>query len=661
VLTQRRARQLARLAARERDDGSRRWRARRAWARLAEAGDAGDQVAAEAVWQAWLTSTDDERWELLARWREPAALAEAACDAAVADGGAAAGADHRSVAAFCARHRLAPADPARRAVFYLLTGQADQLRAADTDGSALALGYAAADPAQRARIRVAMAAAGSPEPARMIVQSVRQQQTELTGDEASYLASQLAGRRDWAGLWRLVQGLPVLDAVTAMRHFRDGWQPASARECALFSQLVRADRSQLSRARRTLGAMRAPDGTPMSGTRIAAAHLSPVAFGNGALPADGRQLPVVTRKASNKREYEVAVFDLPGIGTSAAGDTAQPATGQRYSIMRPGDPQFAFVGGSLLAKAGPSARADVRGALSWYENGQLRWLPRLDTGGYAPYIYKIAPGFTAAGRFVVLGQRHLAFYERDGTLLGTRPLQDETWLSVTGSAQQIAAQPGGLLAVTGRSGLAVFTASDVQKASLAATAPLPDGAWTQVRFCGPGRMVTVTNPGSDQSCEVRLWQLDGERLECQATAWMQSARDPVVIPGMGLIAIWSIGGLRFLDPGSLEDTAPPEGISRHVTGLWNTPGLDRCALVGRNFIEVHDGVHPVAAIADRPPGRWVPGDLTCVSSIMRAPAPDEVTCPLLEVLRACLEYRFDSEVGLGAEARLSAGDDDVAL
>jgi hypothetical protein len=151
MLSERRAAWLARGAAWRRRDGSRRLLARPAWNRLVRAGDAGDQAAAEAVWRAWLQNPDDEGWELLTRWRPPSP-AEAACAAAITGNGA--------VAAFCARRGLAPADPARRAAFFLLTGQAGQLRAADPDGALLALAYAGAGQDERARLRAAMAGTG---------------------------------------------------------------------------------------------------------------------------------------------------------------------------------------------------------------------------------------------------------------------------------------------------------------------------------------------------------------------------------------------------------------------------------------------------------------------------------------------------------------------
>jgi hypothetical protein len=53
VLSEARAERLALRAARCRRDGGRGPLARRAWRRLANAGDGGDRNAIGAVWQAW--------------------------------------------------------------------------------------------------------------------------------------------------------------------------------------------------------------------------------------------------------------------------------------------------------------------------------------------------------------------------------------------------------------------------------------------------------------------------------------------------------------------------------------------------------------------------------------------------------------------------------
>jgi hypothetical protein len=218
VLSEARAKRLARRADRRTADGSRRVIARRAWQRLNSAGDRGDQSAIEAVWQAWLRHPADDLWWVLVRWRAPQALAEAAFAAAVEpDRGPG---ERAGIGAFCTRHGLAPDGAIRRALFYALTGQAAQHRTADLEGSLLASAYRDAGPATRAALREAIAGAGDLDLVRVVAGPSRAQY--LTAEEREYLTSQLAGYRDWDRLWRLVKDLPLAHAVAAMPLFAPG-------------------------------------------------------------------------------------------------------------------------------------------------------------------------------------------------------------------------------------------------------------------------------------------------------------------------------------------------------------------------------------------------------------------------------------------------------
>jgi hypothetical protein len=172
--------EIARLAERaglRRDDGSRGWRARRAWRRLVKACAAGDAAAQEAVRAAELTDTDV--LELLA---------------------------------------AAPAEPADRAAYLVLIGQGAQHRALDPDGSLLALAYRAAAPEARERLRTLLAAEGDTEVIRVVVTGERRDRlTEMSYDELDYLCHHLAERRSWDELRRLVRDLPLAKAAAAAR------------------------------------------------------------------------------------------------------------------------------------------------------------------------------------------------------------------------------------------------------------------------------------------------------------------------------------------------------------------------------------------------------------------------------------------------------------
>jgi hypothetical protein len=252
-------------------------------------------------------------------------------------------------------------------------------------------------------------------------------------------------------------------------------------------------------------------------------------------------------------------------------------------------------------------------------------------------------------------------------LVATAPLHDQIWTKGPSGGQCIAAEPGGQLAVTAPGGLAVFDASDVRQTALVASAPLP-GAWSSVHYCAPDRLITLTYPDGSSPCQVQLWQFDGTRLVLLAARSLDGwPRSPVVIPGLGLIAVSTTvpGELWFLDSGTLVDATPPDGWPTRVYGLYNSADLDRCVLAGDEFVEVYDSVHPAAYIADRAPGQRTPRDLALISARMRGIVAGSPRWPLLDLLRTWLEHRFGTDVGVGSAARTSAHtsarNDDVAL
>ncbi|QFG21479.1 hypothetical protein [Actinomadura sp. WMMB 499] len=148
-------------------------------------------------------------------------------------------------AAFCAERALAPADPARRALFFIATGRPAQHAALDPDGSLLSLGYASAPEAERALVRDAMLAAGELDLVRVIAGEDRRSRVpDMSGEETRYLAGQLARRREWDDLWSLLQDLSLTAAVELVRLF-DGWTPRGDDERRLFALLREAEPESL--------------------------------------------------------------------------------------------------------------------------------------------------------------------------------------------------------------------------------------------------------------------------------------------------------------------------------------------------------------------------------------------------------------------------------
>jgi hypothetical protein len=117
----------------------------------------------------------------------------------------------------------------------------------------------------------------------------------------------------------------------------------------------------------------------------------------------------------------------------------------------------------------------------------------------------------------------------------------------------------------------------------------------------------------------------------------------------------------YFDTLSLAHANAPAGLAtRDVRGLWNSPDLRTCALACEEGTQVYRSA-PVAAIIDRPPADWLPADVAVVAGVVAAAPPGSRLRPLLDLLLACLDYRFGADVGIGDTAGPSSTPDDIAL
>jgi hypothetical protein len=610
------AARLSRRAGRRREDGSRGLLARRARDRLVRAGNAGDRNAIEAAWQAWLRCLDDDLFQTLESWRGPFTVARAALAAAMhPDRGAA---ERAAIGAFCASRGLAPDDPIRRAVFYVLTGQHPQHRAADPDGSLLGAGYRGSDLATRAVLRAELAGAGGLDLVR-IVGGQRDRGAPLSAEESDYLTAQLADRRDWSGLWRLVRDLPLARAVAAARQFDDGWRPADERGRALFARLANADPRAVSTARDALAA-------PV----VVNIEMDHVPTG-GSFSPDGRRLLIATARGG--RYSGCRILELPG-----------GAPVERHDYNGKHAPPAVLHLGSAFFVVG------MRGFTVWelvrYAAGQ----PEVTDWHHAPIFIAAHPsGF-------VLQKRDQPVQLRDPRGEVTRKI---TVTPVPRQPRLVAADPGsGRLAMTGYPLLRIVD-SDTRTV-LASTVIRPDRIIASACFLGPDRVALFSLE------EALLYRLAGPELnpvglERAAKGWGRP------VPLRAELAVLDGDRVRYLRADTLADVAEPrEFAGRRGTALWGSADGRSHALggsrEGRGFVDVAwGGETAVTALADRPMGSMTLRDLAAATAAAAELAPSPAAWPFLQLLRQCLRHRFAMDVGVGSAVTLTARETDVAL
>ena len=630
----------------------------RAWLVLAAERD--DLVAIDAVWDLWLEDADPRLWVALNRWRRtrtggglslvalgktasPAVVAEAAARsghpvAAIArarilaghqdlvDGvcAAALSTKDRVVLGFCVEHHLAPSDPPQAAMFYLLTGQDEQYQVADPDHSLLALAYQGASEDLRAWIRARGADAS--ELVRALADTVRRGHiARLTEPEAAYLVDEFAGRRDWAGVWRLARDLAVADAAAAVRRCGD-WRPAGP-DAALFDALAAADPVELAESRRT--EIR-PVHLPMSGTF------------RGSISPDGRRLALATPSF-------VDVYALPG----ARHQERVPTSIHPKVLALDGDvlivsnsaPHQAdgFSGNDYVAPAGGPGTS---GTCRFHRAGTLvRTGDGFATLAYDERWYNQRLHLLSGSGWDFHRYTHRVLNIRAELGIPTKYPRESTTIAV---------DPGsGRLAVAADSGLylAVLTADGVRPLT---TVPVSDGMLRHLAFSGPDRLIRLTWGG-----KLEVWRLDGDHP--RRVAEQNGLAQAIDLPGVGVVAVTSLRGIgplrvRYLDGETLADVPTPAqfDVPGEVEHLFLAPDGDRLGVGYLDHVEVVDTA--LVALADRPLAATTPADLRAVRT--RLDRGQATLFPRL--LHDCLVHRFGADVAIGDAVAIGRGDD-IAL
>lgn len=646
----------ARLAALARGDGP---SARRALRRLVRAGDRGDQDAVDVLWDHWFAAPADDVLAALTRWRRPKTggglslvalgerasamhvldavrrtghpvadmaratilsgrqdLVDAVCEAALADDW---------FATFCVEHRLAPADPHRAAVFFLLTGQDEQYRLADPDHSLLALAYRGARERERARIRER--AAGDHGIVLALATTLRGD--ERTEEENRYLVASFAERRDWPALWALARDLPVLQAVEAVAMV-DDWRPPG-QDTALFDLLATADHRRVAAAHALVA-------RPWTVREIV-----PGTVTGASISPDGTRVAVGT-----DRLVAVCAF-APGRQTDVR---RHPAARPRAVLALDGD---------VLVTAG--------------RNGGDAWLAR--TGGSGPeYRVRLDDVVDTLARshtgFVALvsGQdkRVRLYLQAEGGGFEPRVLDVHAQLGIEHQypplAWSMATDPGsGRIALVGDEYLHVARMATVLHRLAPKVRFLP-GPAPNLTFCGPDRVAGMSSTGL-----LRLWRLGGSALH--EVAEQQLARSdapacPVYLPAAGVLSVLAVDDglrrVRWFDADTLADVPVPRRLAPSRPTFQTAQG-NRLLVCGDSGVTVADVpfLAGVTELADRSLAATTPADLNLVRAQLDQEPADPAALPFLELLYACLVDRFAVDVAIGEPGRPPVRGDDIAL
>jgi hypothetical protein len=587
------------------------WRARRAWRILRDAADAGDRYAIELVWQAWLRRPDDERWELLTRWRELQDLTEAVLAVAV---------DPRrdsrsraSLGAFCARHGMTPDDDIQQVLFYALTGQHEQRRAADPGGAMVTAAYQAAARPVQAVLRDALAGAGDLDHVRMIAVGRRGGTAPLTSEETRYLARQLAARGDWARLWRLIPHMPLAEAMTTVLHFGDAWRPADEDGRRLFTLLGSMPPQAVSAV--------AED----AATRVQVGHRYRwVTFASFAL--DGSEVGVGWTR--NAYTYHTDLYSV------ASGRLVQ-----RYRAYPNG---FVHLGDVVVYRefelSGNVVRHGVHGR-------ELICTRR--RGERAHDVVQVPGGFV-----IRTASRLLFGTATPRSELRELPRHD---LGPGGFAGIASHPPSGRLAVLveqepddNRFTVAVLDADG----SLVGQAGIC-GEWPLLDFCSPDRL--LVRSGLNR-CNLDSWLVGPPLVRTASVRWNRQA-DLHSLPRAGLVAGRTCGDVvsNFLDAQTLTWADPPHTL-RDPNPFWASSTGDHVAVwrPGTEFLEVRDQqVDEVAGLLARPLASTRRADLAVVAAVRPLIRGAEARS-VLGLFQACLEHR---EVAIGR----ASGAEDIAL
>ena len=553
---------------------------------------------------------------------------------------------------YCVRRGLAPDDPVDRARFYALTGQLEQRRALDPDGSLIAAAYSCEGATGRAALRAILdrearaAAAGSgnsPDLMRVITGGGTREAAQLSVQERDYLRRWLPLQRNWDGLWELARGLTLLDVIAQLREFPPRWRPAAARGRALAGVLAEADLTDLLQALDEL-------------TDVGVIHLKvPGKVRAGALSDDGERLAVWTHdtRPSGTNMWPRSPASPGTISVYRMPDAALLA---RHSATIWSDASLAYAGHQLAAFTVRFGRDSTEAWLHHCpEDGQpirLAFHDEGDTEHGTVAMAAYGDGYVTAG----LGHTvsfHSSAGHRVATLGYERPSSGGQAGGHAGMAAQVCADPGsGRIAVM-RDCYGVLLDGQARGE---ARIPVVGGieqhtGWHRLAVQGADVLLTSHSSG------IFRWDLSGRRNLSQSGEGFRrdylqvdlpGARDVLWIPETGELCCTGdypgdSGNVHYLDGRTYRVLPGRRALTGKLASVLASSAAGTCyALGGDGFADAvlpeHMAAQALKELAGRPLSAWRPADARAVRRTMWLADREFRFRSLLDVLSACADY-----------------------
>jgi hypothetical protein len=461
----------------------------------------------------------------------------------------------------------------------------------------------------------------------------RDRPTAVTPEERAYLADRLVSRGEWERLWRLVLDFPLAETVRAMRRFPRGWRPVD----------------EAGRRPFTLLAKTLPETVAVGTTATTHVSLGRQDWVNCSFAPDGSQVAITTHRPLRSR---YSPSDLV--------TTLHALPDGRELERLPGVAVGGFHGWHL-----GESLVYVDGCRNYHV--VVRYSPRSGSEDVHSFdhtdgilrLHKVSGGFVVGTRTRLL----------HGTAAPQSPLREVTPRALR---QELAEKQVTMLAseaATGRLAVVIreephhsesLAVLDADFRVIGRGADIADrldpSCFEWLGFCGPGRLITRST--FKHLCS---WRVE-PRLIREATT-RSSARHMLPMPAAGRIVLDS---RDHRDARTLQevDCPPMLGWTLRVGAgrLLSTDTDHHVAwLRDDGDLEVRDlRLGEISELVERPMVSSRPADLNVVAEA-GAYATSPETAEVTRLMRACLEYRFGADIGLGTTTGSPGEADDIAL